>query len=188
VSRIFKQVETEFGSLDIFVSNARTEAPTYYEPPMEITFEHEHPQIAVRGESIRNGRQPPCHAFAWSMAAQKGQSRLPLPANQCRATTCSRRSRSVLTVDKRCEDYVTSRNTTPLARSCVNEVTSKSGGVHLSVPPARSLRGFNSLIRYRFTLFWYWLSDCYRLRLNARLKPITCRSVSLKRAGDHMQA
>ena len=39
VSRIFKQVETEFGSLDIFVSNARTEAPTFYQPPMEITLD-----------------------------------------------------------------------------------------------------------------------------------------------------
>jgi hypothetical protein len=34
VSRIFRQVETEFGSLDIFVSNARTEAPTFYQPPI----------------------------------------------------------------------------------------------------------------------------------------------------------
>src|SRR5216684_5811549 len=39
ISRIFKQVETEFGSLDIFVSNARTEAATFYQPPMEITLE-----------------------------------------------------------------------------------------------------------------------------------------------------
>src|SRR6516164_9161841 len=39
VSRIFKQVEKEFGSLDIFVSNARTEAPTFYQPPMEITLD-----------------------------------------------------------------------------------------------------------------------------------------------------
>jgi 3-oxoacyl-[acyl-carrier protein] reductase len=31
VSRIFQQVRSEFGSLDIFVSNARTEAPTFYE-------------------------------------------------------------------------------------------------------------------------------------------------------------
>lgn len=29
VRRIFQQVRTEFGSLDIFVSNARTEAPTF---------------------------------------------------------------------------------------------------------------------------------------------------------------
>lgn len=39
VRRIFQQVRSEFGSLDIFVSNARTEAPTFYEPPMEITLE-----------------------------------------------------------------------------------------------------------------------------------------------------
>ena len=39
VSRIFKHVESEFGSLDIFVSNARTEAPTFYQPPMEITLD-----------------------------------------------------------------------------------------------------------------------------------------------------
>ena len=32
-------METEFGSLDIFVSNARTEAPTFYQPPMEITLD-----------------------------------------------------------------------------------------------------------------------------------------------------
>jgi enoyl-[acyl-carrier protein] reductase III len=39
VSRIFHEVEKEFGSLDIFVSNARTEAPTFYQPPMEITMD-----------------------------------------------------------------------------------------------------------------------------------------------------
>ncbi|PYX81897.1 MAG: short-chain dehydrogenase [Acidobacteria bacterium] len=40
VRRIFQQVRSEFGSLDIFVSNARTEAPTFYQPPMEITLDH----------------------------------------------------------------------------------------------------------------------------------------------------
>lgn len=39
VSRIFQQVRKEFGSLDIFVSNARTEATTFYEGPMEITLD-----------------------------------------------------------------------------------------------------------------------------------------------------
>ena len=39
VSRIFEQVRSEFGSLDIFVSNARPEAATFYEPPMEIPLE-----------------------------------------------------------------------------------------------------------------------------------------------------
>jgi NAD(P)-dependent dehydrogenase (short-subunit alcohol dehydrogenase family) len=39
VRRIFQQVRSEFGSLDIFVSNARTEAPTFYEAPMQITLD-----------------------------------------------------------------------------------------------------------------------------------------------------
>ena len=37
--RIFEQVRSEFGSLDIFVSNARTEAQTFYEAPMDITLD-----------------------------------------------------------------------------------------------------------------------------------------------------
>ena len=39
VQRIFHRVQEEFGSLDIFVSNARTEAPTFYQPTMEITLD-----------------------------------------------------------------------------------------------------------------------------------------------------
>jgi NAD(P)-dependent dehydrogenase (short-subunit alcohol dehydrogenase family) len=39
VRRIFQEVRSEFGSLDIFVSNARTEAPTFYQPPMSITLD-----------------------------------------------------------------------------------------------------------------------------------------------------
>lgn len=39
VRRIFEQVRSEFGSLDIFVSNARTEAPTFYQAPMEIRLD-----------------------------------------------------------------------------------------------------------------------------------------------------
>jgi NAD(P)-dependent dehydrogenase (short-subunit alcohol dehydrogenase family) len=38
VRGIFDKVRAEFGSLDIFVSNARTEAPTFYQAPMEITL------------------------------------------------------------------------------------------------------------------------------------------------------
>jgi len=38
VRGIFEQVKKEFSSLDIFVSNARTEAPTFYQAPMEITL------------------------------------------------------------------------------------------------------------------------------------------------------
>lgn len=39
VRKIFERVQTEFGALDIFVSNARTEAPTFYQPPMELTLD-----------------------------------------------------------------------------------------------------------------------------------------------------
>jgi NAD(P)-dependent dehydrogenase (short-subunit alcohol dehydrogenase family) len=39
VQRMFQQVRSDFGSLDIFVANARTEAPTFYQAPMEITLE-----------------------------------------------------------------------------------------------------------------------------------------------------
>jgi NAD(P)-dependent dehydrogenase (short-subunit alcohol dehydrogenase family) len=35
VSRIFEHVGSEFGALDIFVSNARTEAASFYQPPMD---------------------------------------------------------------------------------------------------------------------------------------------------------
>jgi NAD(P)-dependent dehydrogenase (short-subunit alcohol dehydrogenase family) len=39
VLRIFQQVRSEFGALDIFVSNARPEAATFYQAPMEITLD-----------------------------------------------------------------------------------------------------------------------------------------------------
>ena len=39
VLRIFQQVRSEFGSLDIFVSNARPEAATFYQGPMDITLD-----------------------------------------------------------------------------------------------------------------------------------------------------
>lgn len=37
--RMFDQVRAQFGSLDIFVNNARPEAPAFYQPPMEITLD-----------------------------------------------------------------------------------------------------------------------------------------------------
>ena len=39
IRRMFQQVRSEFGSLDIFVSNARPEAPTFYQPAMDITLD-----------------------------------------------------------------------------------------------------------------------------------------------------
>lgn len=39
VATMFSQVKSEFGKLDIFVCNARPEAPTFFYPPMDITIE-----------------------------------------------------------------------------------------------------------------------------------------------------
>src|SRR5687767_11435891 len=39
IRHLFQTVEAEFGTLDIFVSNARPEAPTFFYPPLEITLE-----------------------------------------------------------------------------------------------------------------------------------------------------
>ncbi len=39
ISRMFGKVHEEFGKLDIFVSNARTTLPTFYQKPLELTVE-----------------------------------------------------------------------------------------------------------------------------------------------------
>jgi NAD(P)-dependent dehydrogenase (short-subunit alcohol dehydrogenase family) len=39
VTAMFGKVKAEFGKLDIFVSNARPEAPTFFHPPLDITIE-----------------------------------------------------------------------------------------------------------------------------------------------------
>jgi NAD(P)-dependent dehydrogenase (short-subunit alcohol dehydrogenase family) len=38
ITSMFKKVKAEFGKLDIFVSNARPEAPAFFQPPMDITL------------------------------------------------------------------------------------------------------------------------------------------------------
>jgi enoyl-[acyl-carrier protein] reductase III len=38
ITRMFHEVRTRFGKLDIFVSNARPEAAEFFQPPMEITL------------------------------------------------------------------------------------------------------------------------------------------------------
>src|SRR2546429_1194735 len=39
IERLFGRVRDEFGSLDIFVSNARTDVGSFYEPPMAISLD-----------------------------------------------------------------------------------------------------------------------------------------------------
>jgi len=39
IEALFDAVKTQFGKLDIFVSNARPEIPAFFQPPMEVTLE-----------------------------------------------------------------------------------------------------------------------------------------------------
>jgi len=39
ITRMFQEVKSKFGRLDIFVSNARPEVPTFFQPPLAITLE-----------------------------------------------------------------------------------------------------------------------------------------------------
>lgn len=39
IQRMFHEVKSKFAKLDIFVSNARPEVPTFFQPPMAITLE-----------------------------------------------------------------------------------------------------------------------------------------------------
>jgi NAD(P)-dependent dehydrogenase (short-subunit alcohol dehydrogenase family) len=39
IDEIFRRVQTEFGKLDIFVSNARPEIPSFFQPPMEVSLD-----------------------------------------------------------------------------------------------------------------------------------------------------
>lgn len=39
ISQMFEKVKKEFGALDIFVSNARSEVPTFYSKPMDLSLE-----------------------------------------------------------------------------------------------------------------------------------------------------
>jgi NAD(P)-dependent dehydrogenase (short-subunit alcohol dehydrogenase family) len=39
IERLFQRTRSEFGTLDVLVSNARSEIPTFYEPPLDIAAE-----------------------------------------------------------------------------------------------------------------------------------------------------
>jgi NAD(P)-dependent dehydrogenase (short-subunit alcohol dehydrogenase family) len=84
VSKIFEEVKSNFGSLDIFVSNARTEAPTFYQAPMEITLDKWDTAVdsqakflvGVREAAPFNGKRWPDHCYhlrtwrpVWKLAA-----------------------------------------------------------------------------------------------------------------------
>lgn len=55
VRRIFQQVKSQFGSLDIFVNNARPDAGVFYRPPMEITLEQWDAAMDSQGKAFLVG-------------------------------------------------------------------------------------------------------------------------------------
>lgn len=55
VTRLFQRVRKEFGALDIFVSNARTELPTFYQSPMDLTLESWQTAIASQATAFLVG-------------------------------------------------------------------------------------------------------------------------------------
>jgi len=55
IKRMFEKVKSEFGALDIFVSNARTEAPTFYQAPMEITLDKWDTAMDSQAKAFRVG-------------------------------------------------------------------------------------------------------------------------------------
>ncbi len=57
VRRLFQQVEDHFGRLDIFVSNARPELPTFYQPPLELTLDSWKMATDSQGEAFLVGAQ-----------------------------------------------------------------------------------------------------------------------------------
>jgi len=57
ISRMFNQVQAEFGKLDIFVNNARPELAEFYQPPMEITLEQYNMALDSQAQAFLLGVQ-----------------------------------------------------------------------------------------------------------------------------------
>ncbi len=57
VRRLFQQVEDHFGRLDILVSNARPELPTFYQPPLALTLESWRMALDSQGTAFLIGAQ-----------------------------------------------------------------------------------------------------------------------------------
>lgn len=55
IARMFTHVRAAFGKLDIFVSNARPELPTFYQPPLELTLEHWHTALDSQARAFLLG-------------------------------------------------------------------------------------------------------------------------------------
>jgi NAD(P)-dependent dehydrogenase (short-subunit alcohol dehydrogenase family) len=57
ISRMFNRVQREFGTLDIFVSNARPELAAFYQPPMALTLDQWHTALDSQAQAFLLGVQ-----------------------------------------------------------------------------------------------------------------------------------
>ncbi len=57
ISRMFDHVQQEFGTLDIFVSNARPELAAFYQPPLALTLEQWHMALDSQAQAFLLGVQ-----------------------------------------------------------------------------------------------------------------------------------
>ncbi len=57
ISRMFNRVQGEFGSLDIFVSNARSDLSTFYQRPLDLTLDQWHMALDSQARAFLLGAQ-----------------------------------------------------------------------------------------------------------------------------------
>ncbi|MCA1574152.1 MAG: SDR family oxidoreductase [Acidobacteria bacterium] len=70
IGNMFKRVKEEFGNLDIFVSNARTQLPTFYQTPMARLMDHGGRILAITySPGARTGSWQPWVAMGSAKAA-----------------------------------------------------------------------------------------------------------------------
>ena len=98
ISRLFKTVQSEFGTLDIFVNNARPEVAAFFYPPMDITLGRRAWRPAAREleavgrtahcSSFRRCKNEPtsCHCTSCSFDCDRGDHRS--AAHQVRPLAC----------------------------------------------------------------------------------------------------
>jgi NAD(P)-dependent dehydrogenase (short-subunit alcohol dehydrogenase family) len=64
ISRMIKQVQSEFGTLDFFVSNARPELPFFFQAPLAITLEQWDMAFDTQAKAFLVGAREAAHLMA----------------------------------------------------------------------------------------------------------------------------
>jgi enoyl-[acyl-carrier protein] reductase III len=63
IHRMFDQVKSALGGLDIFVNNARPDLPEFYQRPLEITLEQWHVALDSQAQAFLVGAQESAHVM-----------------------------------------------------------------------------------------------------------------------------